>query len=337
MRRLVPALLAALVAIAVTVGPALAIWPTTCVEANDAFEFAAGRHENVGIYQRVYGYPGAAESACRSDHRDDVRSAFQWAVQGADAAPAPPAQNPSTSPDYERVRAVATARSSNTALADTIAADVIGRATVDAFLRGTDAGVQYGQWPCMWRTTTCPLHPEEPPPPPTPRIAPELQEAWALMLTTDTGRFLLEGNRERADSVRVRLSWSLSASTVAQYNARTHVIEYNGNLLGERLSAVAGSLAHEFWHAVSTLPWRSSYAGCIAEEVWGHVVEATVWIELAGPNLPSTTVVEQSLTNSVTLARAQIGALDFDGDVADWLYLTSYVATAYAASCGGSA
>ncbi len=56
---------------------AVAQWPTTCVEANDAFEFAAGRLQNVGIYPRVHG--AGAEAACRSDHGDNLRASFGWA------------------------------------------------------------------------------------------------------------------------------------------------------------------------------------------------------------------------------------------------------------------
>ncbi|MDE2898703.1 MAG: hypothetical protein OXO54_10310 [Chloroflexota bacterium] len=57
--------------------PALAQWPTTCVDLNDIVEAHLGNEGNVGIYQRVFG-PGA-EEACRRDHRDDVQRTFGWA------------------------------------------------------------------------------------------------------------------------------------------------------------------------------------------------------------------------------------------------------------------
>lgn len=88
------ALALAIAVVLLTVAGVQAQWPTTCVEANDAFEANAGRLQNVGIYQRVYGNAQAAESACRQDHRDDIRDAFWWAVQGTDPAPAPPAPSP---------------------------------------------------------------------------------------------------------------------------------------------------------------------------------------------------------------------------------------------------
>ncbi len=58
-------------------------WPTTCLELNDLAEAAAGNHQNVGIYQRAYG--DQAEAQCQSDHRDDVRRTFAWALGGAGA------------------------------------------------------------------------------------------------------------------------------------------------------------------------------------------------------------------------------------------------------------
>ena len=52
-------------------------WPTDCVELNDIVENHLSNHSNVGIYQRTFG--AQAETACRSDHRDDVRGVFGWA------------------------------------------------------------------------------------------------------------------------------------------------------------------------------------------------------------------------------------------------------------------
>lgn len=79
MRRLLVAALTVFTALAATSTLALADWPTTCIEANDAFERDAGHMENVGIYQRVYGNWVDAESACRRDHFDNLRATFAWA------------------------------------------------------------------------------------------------------------------------------------------------------------------------------------------------------------------------------------------------------------------
>ena len=52
-------------------------WPSSCVELNDIVENHLGNHNNVEIYQRVFG--DQAEAACRNDHRGDVRGVFGWA------------------------------------------------------------------------------------------------------------------------------------------------------------------------------------------------------------------------------------------------------------------
>ncbi|MDE2869532.1 MAG: c-type cytochrome [Chloroflexota bacterium] len=56
-------------------------WPTDCVDLNDIVENHLGNHGNVGIYQRTFG--DQAETACRNDHREDVRGVFGWAFGGA--------------------------------------------------------------------------------------------------------------------------------------------------------------------------------------------------------------------------------------------------------------
>lgn len=56
-------------------------WPTTCLDLNDIVENHLGNHGNVGIYQRTFG--AQAETACRNDHREDVRGVFGWAFGGA--------------------------------------------------------------------------------------------------------------------------------------------------------------------------------------------------------------------------------------------------------------
>lgn len=52
-------------------------WPTDCVDLNDIVENHLGNLGNVGIYQRTFG--AQAETACRNDHREDVRGVFGWA------------------------------------------------------------------------------------------------------------------------------------------------------------------------------------------------------------------------------------------------------------------
>ncbi len=59
-------------------------WPTDCVDLNDIVENHLGNHGNVGIYQRTFG--AEAETACRNDHREDVRGVFGWAFDGAVAS-----------------------------------------------------------------------------------------------------------------------------------------------------------------------------------------------------------------------------------------------------------
>ena len=61
--------------------PVLAQWPTTCVDLNDIVETHLGNHNNVGIYQRVFG--DQAEQACQNDHRQDVQGVFAWAFVAA--------------------------------------------------------------------------------------------------------------------------------------------------------------------------------------------------------------------------------------------------------------
>ena len=67
-------------------------WPTDCVDLNDIVENHLGNHGNVGIYQRTFG--AQAETACRNDHREDVRGVFGWAF--GDATPSAVGLPPST-------------------------------------------------------------------------------------------------------------------------------------------------------------------------------------------------------------------------------------------------
>ena len=77
-RRIAAAILVAMVVVAATAASVSAQWPTGCVELNDIVERHLGNDGNVGIYQRVFGEQ--AEGACRSDHIEDVRAVFAWAL-----------------------------------------------------------------------------------------------------------------------------------------------------------------------------------------------------------------------------------------------------------------
>ncbi len=69
-------------------------WAIPCVDLNDLIEqHWVDRPENVGIYQAVHGEN--AEAACRSDHRGEVQSLFNWAFLPFDVLsydPEPPVQ-----------------------------------------------------------------------------------------------------------------------------------------------------------------------------------------------------------------------------------------------------
>ncbi len=129
--------------------PAPTQWPAACVALNDIVEAYLGNLQNVGIYQSVYGAGAQAERACQADHRIDVRGVFAWAFSAGSPAPTPvpttpPQQAPEQHPDYERVRQTAIARGATPEHASQIAVNVIQRGAVEAFLAGTDTGVQYG-------------------------------------------------------------------------------------------------------------------------------------------------------------------------------------------------
>ena len=379
-------------------------WPTSCVALNDIAEAALGNHTNVGIYQRIFVHNFAAESACRKDHRDDVRNTFAWAVptrqppaastplehpdfervrrvavaRGADTAlahgiatfvvtqgnvdaylrgvhqdvaygehgcpwrsaacPLAPEQPPSAAPDYERVREVALARGASPDKAAAVAASVVGRGQVDAFLRGSDEGVEYGLHICDWQSDACPLAPVyvPPPPPPEPQVDVALQPAWDLMVSTPSGALLLD--IDGAATVKVRVAPRADPG-VAWYRPGTHTISVSRARLAERRSVVASTLGHELWHAVSPLPHDRDYQTCIAEEVWAKLIGSLIWRELEGPwlgGLPSSTDAEANLTHVARIASKDIedgATVDFDADVFDWLRVTPHVMSLYTGQC----
>ena len=92
--RYIRVLIVALAATLAFASPALAQWPTACVDLNNIVEAHLGNHGNVGIYQRTF--DAGAEAACQSDHRDDVRAVFAWAFDAASAGAIAPTPWPST-------------------------------------------------------------------------------------------------------------------------------------------------------------------------------------------------------------------------------------------------
>ena len=307
-------------------------WPTSCVSLNDLAEAAAGRLGNVGIYQRIYVHDFQAERACRADHRADVVATFAWAIPPRDApppaptpAPSPPpaAPAPTTDPDYERIRQVARARGASHDVAATVAADVVGRGSVDAFLRGTDDGVLYGRYACPYRSTACPLAPERPPPPPEPQIDPAIQPMWRVLASTSTGSWLTSA--AAAQSVRVVVSSNLPSRTYADYSATHHIIRIKPTLLAERPQATAVSLAHELWHAISTIPWPRTFDQCVIDEVWGFIIGALVWYELLGWSEAWTDYEWDMRQSFLVLAGHPQGRADFDQDVSDWPWMLNHV------------
>ncbi len=180
-------------------------WPTSCVALNDLAEAARGNPGNVGIYQRAYPDAAEAERACRSDHRAEVLATFAWAIPAPvpdptpepepEATPAPQSTPSAEHPDYQRIRSAALARSGDADLADAVASDVIGRGAIDSFLRGTDAGVQFGLWNCSVRSAACPLAPQASTAPPPPQTDPgaQGQAPPTTLITTvkDDGRGLI--------------------------------------------------------------------------------------------------------------------------------------------------
>ncbi|MCY3748820.1 MAG: hypothetical protein OXG64_05940 [Chloroflexi bacterium] len=284
--------LAAVIAVAawlLTVAPALAIWPTTCVEANDAFEYAAGRLHNVGIYQRVYPDPVVAEAACQNDHRDDLRRAFAWAFRNGQPRPTAAPTNLREHPDWSRVRDVAQARSTDSILSSQIADSVIQRGAVDTFLRGVDDGVQYGRWSCdqSWRSMACPLAPEQPggrAPPPSatdgPRVDPALRPAWDVLRRSQVGSQLI---RRPGNEAVVENDWAadLPGTALAGWAPNIGLIGMSPSLRGEKPEVLAAVIAHEFWHAVSPIPDESGFDNCVADEVRAFITQAAVWQDIS--------------------------------------------------------
>ena len=310
--------------------PVEGVWPSTCVALNDLAEAAAGRHQNVGLYQRVYGsdggpgWIGSAESACRAEHRADVQQTFAWAAPftSTPASASPPVHDP----DYLRVRQVAEARGASPDKAAAVAASVVARAQVDAFLRGADAGVEYGLHACDWQSDACPLAPVYVPPP-APQIEPELQPAWDILRSIRLWDFfaLQPGH----DTVRVRFDTEQRfavGNVSAAYHPRSHTILVNPARRHARPGVLAVTIAHELWHAVSPFAWPRDFDACVVDEVWAFILQGLAWHDIYGSGGPTDTDFEWSTWRAYDmLASYPQGVADFDGDVSDWPDMLSYV------------
>ncbi len=268
-------------------------WPTTCVALNDLAEAAAGNPGNVGIYQRAFAQDSEAERVCRADHRANVIATFAWAIPAPvpeptpqpvpEATPTPRSTSPTEHPDYQRVRSAALARSGDAALADAVAADVIGRGAIDSFLRGTDAGVQFGQWNCPSRSAACPLAPEATSAPPPPQVD--------------------EGDRSRAPRTvpSIRLSDLVS---------RLDVSIWDGGVLD--LSNLAADQTYEVLVSSSN-PGVVGIGDCLGPSEWTTFTGSTsrsFWFVMRGCALGNATV-----TIEVRLAGASSAAASLNHHV----------------------
>ena len=89
LKRLLAALVAAMLAAVALTATVSAQWPTSCVALNDIVEAHLGNHGNVGIYQRTFPNPSFAEDRCQNDHRADVHATFAWAIRLVPYTPTP--------------------------------------------------------------------------------------------------------------------------------------------------------------------------------------------------------------------------------------------------------
>ncbi|MDE2902572.1 MAG: hypothetical protein OXP73_06040 [Chloroflexota bacterium] len=334
----IPRALALAVALGVlTLASAAAHHATPCINANDAYELAAGREQNVGIYPRVYGDVRVAEAVCQHEHRDQRR--FTWRHEHPPAStPAPPppaAPDPTTHPDYGRVYEVAQARSGQPELAARMAADVIGRGAVDAFLRGTDSGVLYGAWACPWQSSACPLAPvyvppPEPSPPPVargPQIDPGLQPAWDILRSIQLWDFFRLQPGHDTVNVRFDIDGRFAVGIVsAAYHPRSHTILVNPARRHANPGVLAVTIAHELWHAVSPFGWPRNFDACVVDEVWAFITQGLAWHGIFGHTGPPADDFAWSTWRAYdVLVSHPRGAADFDSDVSDWPDMLSYV------------
>lgn len=359
MRRVRLSLLLAVAVLLLTVTPALAIWPTTCIQANDAFEYSAGRFHNVGIYQRVFPDPAVAEAQCQQDHRDDIRGAFAWAFRGEQLQPTPqpaPAEGVRQHPDWRRLYHAAQGRGADTSLATAIADNVVQRSSVDAFLRGADDGVQFGRWDCHWRSDACPLAPERPPEvvcldmgrDPNFRRSSEcphvgidegLVEAYELVRGLDIPRLMepfnlhhwddevLGSGRSWIDTVWIRWDDSLPDDLFGNFDGHRN-IHISTRLRHEPPHQLAALLAHEMSHAAVDR-WRigDSRNDCLWDEVLAFVTEAMVRAALGLPTVDTPYEREIQATMLVLIDTLETPGWvgNDDKDLSEWWRLVDHL------------
>ena len=223
-------------------------------------------------------------------------------------APAPGPTLPNH-PDAALVRDTAIARGAPADQAVAIAADVIGRGAVEAFLHGTDAGVVYGVADCQWRSPQCPRAPERPPEPKSPREAaaalvdPALMPALELLnavfdaydLDGDTYTFTLIA--QLGMTVRCGSAPAGAAAAFWEGNrSRSPRILINAVHCYEHPRALVPTLAHELWHALGYATGRSprTYEGCLREEFLAESAAAGAWaLVRPGPRARLTSFEQQ--------------------------------------------
>ena len=239
---------------------AAAQWPIIFVDANGAFERDTGRMQNVDINSASMAADRSGLSARPPAGRSpDVCVGHQPKLArlcSASPTPTPvpawepwpvssPAPDPSSYPDYARVRHVAEARGASPGKAAAVAARVVGREQVDAFLRGIDPGVEYGLHTCEWQSNDCPLPPVYVSP--KPQIDPTLQHVWYLLCRTTAATLLDEPAVQT-----VRVQWGPTAvGMAATYHPGMHTITMGTAYRYERAEALAATLAHDLAHAAS--------------------------------------------------------------------------------------
>lgn len=357
MLRLRFALLGSVLAFALSAISVLAQWPTSCVEANDAFEQYIGNHQNVGIYQRVFGNAAAAEAACRRDHRADVRAAFWWAVQGVDRAPEPaesPAPQPTASPtpvavesshpEFERVRGIAVARGADAVTAATVADQVTRAGDTRAYIRGTASGWSFGEYDCYIYSWS--LSSNRGPACPWVGIDDGLTEAWDLLHTLDIQAVLGEVGLDH-------WSWGAASATLITWDELDGLYGlFNGG--GNHITIdrqrfrlaptwmVATLLAHELSHAM--IPrWQTddSYNDCLWNELLAFSTELMIGSKLverypaSGGYALDLYRMAQVFTEQGTQGIQRGWDLNWDKDLSEWPIVIHYLETErrYAKHC----
>ena len=216
-----------------------------------------------------------------------------------DAPPTPPTPPPTPTlpnhPDAALVRDTAIARGAFADQAVQIAIDVIGRGTVDAFLRGEDVGALYGVAHCQYRSPQCPLAPDAPP-----ALDPALVDALDLLAALDDRAWDNSAYANNASGLARMADWvraagvaivfeDLPEKVAGRYSRSRDTIAIDADLRHERLEVIAAVLAHEIVHAVQDhddVPWQTP-DDCYENERKAFTWEAAAW-ELLGWADPQT-------------------------------------------------